>query len=160
MQYWVDLNGDGLLDVTYIIDEAQVPYLFLRLHDGEVPDMLKSITNGFGLRTNLTYKPITDSSIFTKSYDSSYPVTNLQSPSYVVSVYEERDGLNGLEYSAHYHYSGLRYDLARRSILAFDQIDSTNEATGLLTSSFYRQDFPYTALPFRSEVRLSNGMVS
>lgn len=152
---WVDHNGDGLLDVTYVIDEAQAQHLFLRLHDGETPDRIKKITTGFGVETKIEYKPLTDNSIYTKNNNATYPAIDIQGALQVVSAYEVSNGIGGFSrYS--YKYTGLKAELNGRGLTGFESVKVTDETTGNWTTTFYRQDFPYINLVRRSTTNLAD----
>ena len=51
--------------------------------DGKFP--IKT-TNGFGIQTTLNYKPLTDSSVYTKDTNGSYPNINIQNARQVIST--------------------------------------------------------------------------
>ena len=59
---FVDLNGDGLVDVITSRPDNTVTFINQR----KQATKLSSITNGFGIQTTLNYKPLTDSSVYTK----------------------------------------------------------------------------------------------
>ncbi|RPI49186.1 MAG: hypothetical protein EHM55_24230, partial [Acidobacteria bacterium] len=54
-----DIDGDGLQD--FVTQAAGM--LRLRLRDGPIPDLLLAATDGFGLKSIFTYKPLTDPSV-------------------------------------------------------------------------------------------------
>nr|WP_281383179.1 polymorphic toxin-type HINT domain-containing protein [Microbulbifer rhizosphaerae] len=59
-----DVNGDGLTDVLgFGLNGVQVG-----LASGPYPDLMNSVTNGFGLSLQMTYKPISDPSVY--SFDA------------------------------------------------------------------------------------------
>ncbi|CAC9540987.1 hypothetical protein, partial [uncultured Gammaproteobacteria bacterium] len=71
---FVDLNGDGLVDVITSRPDNTVTFINQR----KQATKLSSITNGFGIQTTLNYKPLTDSSVYTKDTKGSYPNINIQ----------------------------------------------------------------------------------
>src|SRR5207253_1131222 len=52
----LDMNGDGLDDLV-LYDNGS---LFLYTHKGKKPDMLTTITDGFGVVTAIRYEPISN----------------------------------------------------------------------------------------------------
>lgn len=81
---------------------------------------------------------------------------DLQGAIPVVSDYQVSDG-NGEFSGFSLQYMGLKFDSLRKSLLGFKIISNVSQETGIRTSTFYKQDYPYTGLPYKSEVRLSNG---
>jgi RHS repeat-associated protein len=157
---WLDHNGDGLLDVTYVMDESEVPSLFLRLHDGEMPDLLKTITTGHGAQTKIEYKPLSDSAVYTKTYNTNdvYPTVELQGAMYVVSAYEVSNGVGGFN-RYRYYYRGLKSELNGRGLSGFLDITRTDETTGIKTIVSYLQNFPFKGLVWHTFTRLADNTV-
>src|SRR5712692_8743415 len=83
-----DFNGDGKTD--YIEMGGTTQYVFLS--NGVLSDTLLSITNGLGAQTAITYKPLTDSTVYTKDSGAAYPYQDIQNATYVVSNYTTSDG--------------------------------------------------------------------
>jgi hypothetical protein len=65
---FVDLNGDGLTDILKSKSNNKEAYI-----NQGIQAQLVSITNGFGIQTTINYKPLTDSSVYTKDTNSNYP---------------------------------------------------------------------------------------
>ncbi|VVM23423.1 hypothetical protein BSPWISOXPB_8814 [uncultured Gammaproteobacteria bacterium] len=67
----IDINGDGLLDRVFDKTQRLINKDFLSIQNHTKP-RLKVITNGFGIQTTLNYKPLTDSSVYTKGPKKGY----------------------------------------------------------------------------------------
>src|SRR5713226_1562286 len=95
-----DFNGDGKPDILRqekggwgadAIDNIQV---LLGSAPG-APDLLITATNGLGTQTTINYKPLTDSTVYTKDSGAAYPYQDVQDATYVVSNYTTSDGIGG-----------------------------------------------------------------
>lgn len=138
-----DFDGDGLADL----------FLFRCYDDGRAsnnpddqifksawtfPDQLATITNGLGLATQLFYKPLTDTTVYTKGAGSAYPVQDVIAPRYVVSQVKADDGIGG-QNSQLYTYESLRAHLYDAGNLGFAKMKVTDQAKGIVTESTYSQ---------------------
>ena len=151
-----DANGDGLSDLILQYDLGGTRYWQTRITNGQISNVIKNYKNGLGEQTNITYKPLTDNSVYTKYTTSTYPVRDVQAPRYVVSSSSKSNGIGGL-YSHSYKYEGLRTHLKGRGSLGFAKQIITDDQTGIVKETYYRQDFPYTGLVDSSITKLSNG---
>lgn len=150
----VDIDGDGLRDLAWRAG-GQFRH---RRRNGPQPDLLRAVTDGFGVRSAFTYSPLTDSSAYARGTGANYPVQDRQSGVTVVSRLESTDGSgNGANQATEYSYEGLRHHVLGRGSLGFARRTSTDTTPGerhRLEENF-RQDFPYTGLPagvvFRQE---------
>jgi len=151
-----DVTGDGVADLILQYDNLGARRWAGRVSNFSVSDKLSSITNGLGEQTNITYKPLTDNSIYTKYTTSTYPIREVQAPRYVVSSSSKSNGIGGL-YSHSYKYEGLRSHLKGRGSLGFAKQITTDVQTGIVKEIYYRQDFPYTGLVDSTTTKLANG---
>ena len=137
-----DFNGDGLLDLML----AYGGVWNLRLHNGPQPDQLISITNGLGATRAITYRPLSDSAIYTKGSGAVFPQIDVQDATYVVTETAADDGIGG-QFRNAYRYAGARSHLTGRGFLGFATLTQTDLQTGIVTRTSYRQDFPYIGMP-------------
>src|SRR5207237_3525775 len=105
----------------------------------KLPDQLASITNGLGLSTQLTYKPLTDATVYTKGTGSLYPVEEVIAPRYVVAEVDADNGIGG-ENAQTYAYQALRTHLYDIGNLGFAKMTVTDQAKGIISESTYSQD--------------------
>src|SRR3990172_9708203 len=108
MSGWGISTGDGKADLASKHDTQN--QIFTYFSSGPYPDLVTDITNPSGGVTTITYKPLTDSSVYTKDPDpplpqTEYPNMNLQYALYVVSDLVVSDDLGPL-YDYHYTYAG------------------------------------------------------
>lgn len=141
-----DVDGDGKYDFVQITESEAVANVSRSLSPS---DLIVSITDGLGGATNVVYKPLTDSTVYTKQTNAVYPVVDFQGPMFAVSSYTTSNGIGG-SYQVIRKYLGGKLDVNGRGFLGYSAIQ-TNDALGIATVSSYRQDWPYTGLP--SQVR-------
>lgn len=136
----MDVEGKGKQDLVWTGGNRA-----LWLSDGVPSDLLTSWTTGLGVTTSVSYKPLTDGSVYTKDTTSSYPTLDMIGPMYVVSRVDAPNGTGGA-YSSSYAYAGAKADLNGRGFLGFRQRVVTDLQTNVVETTVYRQDFPYIGL--------------
>ena len=122
---------------------------------GTYPDLFFTISKSLGATTSITYKPLTDTTVYTKDSGANasvYPLQDVQAPMYVVSSVSSSDGLGGNVVTT-YSYGGLKADLNGRGSLGFRWMKSSSPDTGLSVTTFNHQDYPYIGLPSQVEKR-------
>ncbi|WP_051311845.1 FG-GAP-like repeat-containing protein, partial [Zooshikella ganghwensis] len=102
------------------------------------PPRLVGISNGFDHEVKLSYAPLTDKSIFTKSEGSQYPIKDIQPSTFVVSTVQTSNGIGGFS-TTRYKYGELKYHQQGLGFLGFRTVTSTQEDTGIRTHSVYAQ---------------------
>ena len=139
-----------------------------------VSDLLFNITPGLGVTTTLTYKPITDSSVYVKGTTgeagtstcpqplgsdglttNSYPILNTQDAQYVVSTAAVSDG-NGGVLTNNYQYGGAKVHMTGRGSLGFRYQKVTSVEADTNSTTFFRQDYPFIGLPCQTEKRITS----
>ena len=172
MQF-ADVNGDGKADLiaTYAAEQG------LRAQVMHAPKGLQFLASSFapGLSstTSLTYKPITDASVYVKDTSATlgtttcplplgnngtagaYPIVEVQEPQYVVSTATVSDG-NGGVLTNNYNYGGLKAHLTGRGSLGFRYQKVSQVDPNVNSTTFFRQDYPYIGLPCQTEKRITS----
>ncbi len=155
----LDVNGDGRPELLFINDSGDAYYQVAQINKGAPPDILVSVTNGLNATTSITYKPLTDNTVYSKDTTSTYPTVDIQAPMYVVANSSASDGIGG-NYQMNYHYTGLKATQDGRGSLGFRTMDITDPQTGIVTHNEYRQDYPYIGAASLSTKKLNGTLLN
>lgn len=170
---WIgDFNGDGTTDLF----SAQLSPVFLlssntgdtEITQNHLPNMLTSIDNGIGARVNISYLPITDTTIYnisaqsndgtisgtqslnryhsnaiSNTYTSCYPIQATQSATYVVDKYQIINGKTD-SVTYYYAYEGAKVDLRGYGWLGYKSVSKIDSLAGRILEQKYHQVFPLT----------------
>jgi RHS repeat-associated protein len=135
-----DFDGDGREDVlSYGSDiynggnKSDNVFIQRAFNNNFEANQIKTITDGLGKTTQLTYQPLTyttadNRSFYTKGSGSVYPVADIQAPLYCVSKISEPNGQGGLK-TTEFAYSGARAQLTGRGFLGFKTQTISNATT-------------------------------
>jgi len=129
-----DVDGSGSTDIVWAVDRETFWLLDNKL--SPKIDMLTSAADGVR-EFALSYLPITGN-IHTKSSGSTYPITDLSAPLYVVSKLSSSDGLGSL-FSSTFTYTGAKYHSTGLGFLGFES-RTKRDASGLIRTSTFYQD--------------------
>jgi len=156
-----DFDGDSQIDRFYIAGEKVA-----RISAGETilaaRNTITRFNNGMGNYEEVTYKPLTDVSVYKKGsgakeldYGNGSPVFDLINSYYVVaearSIAPDYLDENAVV-SVSYQYRNFRVQAGGRGSLGFEKIYSTDTLTGIVTGTRYRQDFPYIGSPAQTVI--------
>ena len=150
-----DVNGDGVQEMYYLRGSGSDPWTQL-LHLPLTPnERIQTITNGLGAATQISYRPLTDDSIYTRvSY--ALPKIAIQGAVYVTSLVTNPDGLGGTRQVEH-SYSGAAMDLQGRGFLGFQTHAEFDHGSRMRQVTTYRQDFPFIGMPSASVTTTESG---
>ncbi len=152
-----DINGDAMGDIAYRSDLGLRAFIA----EGEIPDLLSGITTGIGHHSQITYRPLTDSSVYQKgtSY-TSYPTVSVQMAMYVASELAVESGSGQGNVVTRYRYEDLKTDVLGYGSLGFAQFTELQVNTALQKVTKFRQNFPYVGMPseMRNEAINQNGI--
>ncbi len=155
-----DFDGDGLVDLLNTTDANGSTSNTLYINKSLSSQQISNIKNGFGELVNITYKPLTDSFVYTPDMASTECVSGevicTQFPMYVVSSYNKSNGKGGL-YSHSYKYSGVKRNILGRGSLGFASVTMTDDQTNVASQKIYRQDFPFVGVTASSVTQQQNG---
>lgn len=133
-----DFNGDGFIELVnygydcYNSTNANVSstwHIYRNPSISANTNKVTYISNG-PMNTDITisYSTLTNSAVYTKGSDLSYPLVNLQVPLNVVRQTYQQMAYNF--YTTNYKYSGLRAHLQGRGLLGFTTVEASNTTTG------------------------------
>lgn len=188
-----DFNGDGIADF-YNSDPG---ILWLGGPAGassppasnQLADLLTSVQTGAGAATTITYKPMTDPSVYAPaptttagtlesvqlankySYTplattqaSLYPVTPYRGALYLVSSYALQNvasvNAQSYSYSYSYQYAGALYNLLGRGWLGFASTTKFDPQLQARKTTTYAQEFPYNTQPLTQSTCSDAGSAS
>jgi RHS repeat-associated protein len=153
--YVADVDGDGAADLVYP-SASGLPAV--RLHSGNTPDVLHSITDGFGNSVSFTYTSIALGSYTKSATPAVYPEQDTQRPMIVVSQVVASDGIGGT-YTKTYSYSGGRVDLKGRGFEGFlSRVVTDSRPAALTVKTFFQlAPFPLMGVVDHEDVYQSNG---
>ncbi|MEO5645033.1 MAG: FG-GAP-like repeat-containing protein [Bacteroidia bacterium] len=168
-----DFNGDGLTDLFNAYSK-QVFYggnaKATAQNSNQQASLITTISNGTGATYSITYKPITDSAVYSPGISGTanvlegqralnaynpFPLSSVQNQQngiisiqqamYVVSEWTETDG-RGAAYNYQCNYSGAKYDMNGYGFLGFAKTKITGFDEGAVLQTFYLQNFPFTGM--------------
>lgn len=155
-----DYTGSGTADIANLFnDSGKVSFHVYSSTQGSAQehvlsqyDLLTDITTGLKGKTSIVYKPLTDSTVYTKgTSDVSFPVVNVNIPNYVVSSYGVSDPVSETNSSFSYLYKSAQMDVQGRGWLGFSEISkkdlsSIDSSLQTETVTSYFQTFPFTGI--------------
>lgn len=142
-QYYVtgDFDGDGLEELAslsydcYNGNNANEDPVFRIYRNGNIQNSsgkMTIATNGFGSRSRIQYKPLTDSSVYTRGNESElpFPVITMTPSMQAVSKVMTDDGAAGT-LTTNYTYEGLKLHRQGRGLLGMTATTIENQNVGL-----------------------------
>lgn len=153
-----DYDGDGTTDLFLITDTSRQ---FVEAGAGHA-DRVASITNGLGAVTSITYKPLTDATVYTKGTGANVmgnAYLELQAPMYVVSSVSSSNGVGNGTVGSNYFYWRARAHLTGGGFMGFEIVRScdTNTTPNICTQTTYTQDYPHQGLTTKVLKFVKNG---
>jgi RHS repeat-associated protein len=147
---WVDLNGDGFVDL--IQEEAgDQGFTAGAWMNPNQPPIISTFPNGLAAPTTAIYVNITSQAgaATYKDDDTTKNFTKLLTvPLLVVANATGADGSGtGALNTQTFTYHSLRQDTNGRGPLGFDKVEIQDQASNTLSVTRYAQVFPYTGLP-------------
>lgn len=142
----LDVNGDFMDDMV-LFNRSGSSKLYV--HGGVRPDYLKTVTNGFGLKTTFVYSDLQgnsdiqghpDQAFYTDNSEASYPLVKAGKSAYVIKQVKQDNGKGGNN-TASYRYEGLRHHQAGLGSLGFKKHTQIIDATGVKTVTTFSQDY-------------------
>lgn len=121
--YLGDFNGDGKTDFLCTANFSNVNWTGCQLF--LVPEspynLLASITDGMGVVTEIDYKPMSNSSIYTRGTTSTYPLSSFSNTWYLVDKVYTTNGIGGKNTTS-YQYKNALMHRRGRGIIGFEYV--------------------------------------
>jgi len=142
-----DWNGDGITDLMWWEKGGGNTRWFIRSGGTTTPDVLKSVGNGLGEGSTISYDLMSKGPPFyTRDTGLTWPIVNLQGGMYAVSRVDTTNGIGGVA-SQTYRYTGAKLDVDGRGFLGFRIVTARDEQTTIETTTTFRQDWPFLGMP-------------
>jgi len=153
-----DINGDGLQDLVWV--DPSTSTLRYQLHAGVQPELMTTVTDGYGNATSFNYQP-TSSGNCTTANDGTIPPLNTGlrrslTTHYVVCGLTTNDGIGG-NYTLSYGYSNPTDNVQGRGYVGFERRTVTDSRTGTAHQENYYQTFPHIGMVAYALDTQSNG---
>ncbi|ALU44689.1 RHS repeat-associated core domain-containing protein [Pseudoalteromonas rubra] len=138
-----DNNGDGLMDLwrlRYSADQVSVD-VFTHQNTHKKHRTITQFIDGMRNNTTVTYKPLTDESVYTGGVEAMFPIISARGPSYVVASASSPDGVGGRA-TVEYQYANMAFHGQGRGYLGFGKlttIDKRHSDYDIVTDTFYHQ---------------------
>jgi RHS repeat-associated protein len=154
-QFLGDFNGDGKQDIVSYLGGSnwEISGAADQAMPGQAIDKLISVTNGLRLVEKVEYAAVNDATVYQDvAYDISgqpimpaYPVKRAPVTRQLVKTFSRSNGQGGW-LTSRYRYAGNANDGSGRGNLGFARQDVTNVQSGHVTTTWYRQDFPFIGM--------------
>ena len=126
---FVDIDGDGRAD---ILCKRPGNDNLITFHQGETPNLVVSITNGFAQKSSITYSRLSKATIYTSFYTKGsgavFPLNDYQGPLYTAYLITVPDGIGGNSITK-YEYAGAKMHRMGLGFLGFTSITVSNSST-------------------------------
>jgi RHS repeat-associated protein len=143
----LDINGDGLGDPVTV---SSAGVIAASLHSGLMPDLLKSVTDGFGNAVTFTYVSIAQGNC-SKGTDQVYPDQDIMKPLYVVAQYVASDGNLGTYTISYWYYFG-HANVQGRGFTGFNAVRTFDSRSGMYDYRYLLTTFPYIGTQYHHDV--------
>jgi RHS repeat-associated protein len=142
-----DTDGDGLPDLVAFGDwGTDLAKSNLGDNDGRI-----TLIDNNGKKTYLSYRPITDTSVYRKGATSRYPDLDFQAPIYVVYQTRQSTGLNANDLDLkRYNFEGAVLNLSGRGFRGFRRVTVNDYTAGIRRIANYELNFRYSGARLRS----------
>jgi len=155
---FVDFSGDGRTDL--VAKNSSQGILAAYLNQAPAPDLMASVQNEFGVRTEFSYNLLTNDAYYLRpTAPVAFPIQNFISPKYVTTKLRRSDGIGGM-LATDYTYAYGRTDVHGRGFLGFQMFESYDEITGYATTENVSQAFPWIGMTNSVETDYGASLVS
>lgn len=155
-----DFDGDGVRDIARFVQSSGFLSTSFEWEiftqntasNAGLTHRIKRFEDSLGNQTDITYAPMSDTSVYTPGSKVAYPLMNQKSGIALVASVASDDGLGqGGKLSIDYKYQGARMDGSGRGTLGFEAlqtIDSRFDTYDMVTTTYYAQGIdPNAAIP-------------
>ncbi|USD21229.1 FG-GAP-like repeat-containing protein [Microbulbifer variabilis] len=165
--FFLDLEGDGFASHMQLRYSNSGEHSdIVAYHDSannlEPTDEITKITHGLGSVTDIHYRRMNLPGASAKhtyikgtgaaalEFGSGSGIVDLIAPSFLVSRVESTAPIaadTSHQVAVSYKYEAARIQAGGRGHLGFEKVSSIDEQTGVVTTTVYRQDYPFVGMP-------------
>ncbi len=124
-----DYNGDGIYEFCCI------GYTGYKFATGQPGYVVNGIIDGLNRVTKISYAPLTNDEVYTKTSPGTHPLININAAMYVVKDVTTGDGLGG-ESITEYRYQDAKVHTQGKGFLGFAKVTTENSVTGSTVSNY------------------------
>ncbi|NVJ09087.1 hypothetical protein HUW63_28110 [Myxococcus sp. AM001] len=121
----LDVNGDGLVDLSQVVDGT----LRLYRRSGPPSGLLTGVTDSLGSTVQFVYKPMSDASVYTSGTSCAYPQQCVRTGRWLVAEHLVDSGKSSKR-RREYTYEDGRTDVLGRGWLGFSAVTVNEVAAG------------------------------
>ena len=154
--FTLDANGDGLDDFGYWTEAT--PTTTCTTGRVPLPDLLTSVTDGFGNSASPTYVSLAQNNYTKTGYTTASTRTRPMAPLYVVNeaIYSDPSSASGGTYNQTFGYYEAWTNVQGRGFQAFYGISSLDSRNGFTSANEYQRTFPGTGMVLESYLQSSS----
>lgn len=159
-----DIDGDARGDFLFVTGDSNSKITRIS-YPAYANARVNRITNGLGYQVNVTYKPISDATVYSDdgllntgitNGPMSYPHRQLNAPVHVVSGTKATNPSQA-DYAVDYTYKNARLSVSGRGFVGFGGMTATDQAAGIVEETSYIQTFPFYGMISYRLTRTSAG---
>ena len=160
----LDQDGDGLDDLIKVNGTGALSYWThtpsgaVPSYATNVPDLLTSVTDGFGVSHTVNYVSTASASNYGAGEETEFPLVKAE-PRIVVARVTSSNGIGGT-YNKTYKYAGARKHAERDGFVGFQYVEETDSRNNFTTRTSYEQTFPTAGMVKQVEVNGPDGIIS
>ena len=154
-----DYDGDGKTDHALYTGNGGIWNMGLAGSGARIaPDSLTTITDGLGVQTTFTYKPITDTSVYSKGNSSVSPYVDVQAAIYLVSNTSTSNGIGGLRDLRYFYFTAIAH-VQGGGMMGFGAMQVYDDLNQTIRTSWSRTDWPYQGFIYASQSQTFGGAI-
>lgn len=147
--FTIDVYGDGLDDLGCWSQTSPNPfYYYLHNGTGAPPDLMTSVTDGYGNSASPTYLFLTSGANASQSTDAAYPYQNYVGPLYEVYkvVFSDPSNQPGGTYYQQYYYTGAWANVQGLGFSGFESLQKYDSRNALWEQLTFNLASPYNGM--------------